>query len=92
MAAVAGGIPVGEADRHGDTNDAAMRITPVDIAVGGRRPESLLDTRRLGGVDFLPPEGGGFPSAVWPIRLRPGASRRGVPVSAPTAERRTLAV
>ncbi|GAA4633774.1 ADP-ribosylglycohydrolase family protein [Actinoallomurus vinaceus] len=44
VAAVAGGTPVEDAGRHGDTNGAAMRITPVGIAAGGGGPDSLLDS------------------------------------------------
>jgi ADP-ribosylglycohydrolase len=41
--AVASGTPPAEAGRHGDTNGAAMRITPVGIVAGPRDLPGLVD-------------------------------------------------
>ena len=43
LRAVAAGVPPEDAGAHGDTNGAAMRITPVGIAVDGRDPARLLN-------------------------------------------------
>jgi len=41
--AVAGGTPPAEAGSHGDTNGAAMRITPVGIAAAANNLPTLVD-------------------------------------------------
>lgn len=43
VAAVLAGTPPEEAGRYGTTNGAAMRVTPVGIAVPPDRPDELLD-------------------------------------------------
>jgi hypothetical protein len=78
-------------DQARGTDLIQVRVTTSDTCLAAEpRRGSPADTLRF---DFLPLlKGGGFPSALRPIRLRPGASRRGVPVSQPTAEGETLAV
>ena len=43
VAAILAGTPPEEAGRYGDTNGAAMRITPVGIACHSRSRETLID-------------------------------------------------
>jgi ADP-ribosylglycohydrolase len=57
VAAVLAGVPPQEAGAHGDTNGAAMRITPVGIAV----PVSLPDLASLGLTPLDPTPSGPAP-------------------------------